>query len=334
GPVDLRPAGDAAPVVAQVMADRVRDHRRLFVDFLRHEVAVRSLLGRDRFERDMPDLALDAFARLVEDLGARPRHHRMVTLLQIGETVGEGREREGVGADVHLALAIADRERRAAAGDDDEIVLPLEEEGEREGPLEPAQRRPRRLERRQPRMEFARAEGGDGLGIGLGGEALAALLEFGAQRAVILDDAVVDDGNRADLMGMGVRFARGAMGRPAGVADAAPAADRLAHEQVRERDELAHRAPAVEPAVVDGGDPGAVIAAILEPLETLEDQRRRLVIAEDSHDATHQPALRRLISRSLSISRSPRPGFVVCRARASARAPAGTSSVTVEPAAT
>src|SRR5690606_2373598 len=129
-------------------------------------------------------------------------------------------------------------------------------------------------------------------------------------------------------------FARSAMGRPAGVADAAPAADRLAHEQVRERDELAHPAPAGEPCVVDGGDPGAVIAAILEPLETLEDQRRRLVIAEDSHDATHQPALRRLISRSLSISRSPRPGFVVCRARASARAPAGTSSVTVEPAAT
>ena len=60
------------------------------------------------------------------------------------------------------------------------------------------------------------------------------------------------------------------------------------HQQVGERDQLADGAAAAEAAVVHGGDAGAVVAAVLEPLQRLEDQRRDLVPAEDRDDAAHQ----------------------------------------------
>ena len=65
------------------------------------------------------------------------------------------------------------------------------------------------------------------------------------------------------------------------------------------------------------GDAGAVVAAVLEPLQRLEDQRRDLVAAEDGDDAAHQAAaFCALSARSRSMSRRPRPGLTSWRPRA------------------
>jgi len=53
------------------------------------------------------------------------------------DRAGEGRERDGVRAEIHLRVAIADGERRAAAGADQQILLAGKQKGERERPLEP-----------------------------------------------------------------------------------------------------------------------------------------------------------------------------------------------------
>ena len=139
-----------------------------------------------------------------------------------------------------------------------------------------------------PCGELAVAELDDGLGVGLGREDRALGLELGAQLAEVLDDAVVDDGDAAGLVRMGVALGRLAVGRPAGVADAGVAADRVLDQQVGERDQLADGAAALEAAVLQRGDAGAVVAAVLEPLQRLEDQRRDLVPPEDADDAAHQ----------------------------------------------
>jgi hypothetical protein len=211
----------------------------------------------------------------------------VVALLEIGDAVGHRRERERVGAEVHLALAIADGERRAAAGADHQVLLALEEEGEREGAFQPGERRAGGFERGQARAQLAGAELGDGLGVGLGFEGDALGFQLGAQGAEVLDDAVVHHGDGAGAVGMGVAVGRRAVGGPAGVADAAVAADRVADEEVGERDQLAGGAAAVEMALVHGGDAGAVVAAVFEALQRLEDQRRDLVAAEDADDAAH-----------------------------------------------
>ena len=73
-------------------------------------------------------------------------------------------------------------------------------------------------------------EMGDHLGVGLGRELDAAALQLGAQLGEILDDAVVDDRHAVGRVGMGVDLVRPAVGRPAGVADADRARQRLLGE--------------------------------------------------------------------------------------------------------
>ena len=71
-----------------------------------------------------------------------------VAFLEIGDAVGERRERQRVRAEIHLAVAVADRERRALARADQEILLALEQIDEREGAAQALQRRVNRLGRR------------------------------------------------------------------------------------------------------------------------------------------------------------------------------------------
>ena len=323
---------DGGAAGGEVAVERLGDDLGLLVHLLGHEVLVGALLGVDVLERHVDDVAVDGLARGVEDRDAGAGEDGVVALVEVGDAVGEGGQREGVGADVGLAVAVADRERRAAAGGDEEVLLALEEEAEREGAVEPRQRGAGGGDRGRAGGAGAVAEVDDDLGVGLGLEDRAFGLELGAQGAVVLDDAVVDDGDAAGLVGVGVALGRLAVGRPAGVADAGVAADRVADEEVGEGDELADRAPALEPPLVEGGDAGAVVAAVLEALQRLEDQRRDLVAAEDGDDAAHQApafsgafgaARAALSARNRSLNLVASPGLASWRARAKARAPAG-----------
>ena len=84
------------------------------------------------------------------DLGALARQHHPVAVFEIADVVGERRQRDRVGAEIHFAVAVADRQRRALAGADHQVVLALEQEGQRERAAQPRQRR-----RRPPRPATA-----------------------------------------------------------------------------------------------------------------------------------------------------------------------------------
>ena len=90
-------------------------------------------------------------------------HHRTlaveegdVALLQVLDALGQGRQRQGVGAHEHLVVAVADGQRAALAGDDQQILLALEQDRQREGALQPAHRRGGGLARRQALPDHAR----------------------------------------------------------------------------------------------------------------------------------------------------------------------------------
>ena len=59
-----------------------------------------------------------------------------VVLLEIGDLLGKGGQRQGIGAQVHLALAIAHRQRRASPGAHQDVVAASEDDGQRKGTLE------------------------------------------------------------------------------------------------------------------------------------------------------------------------------------------------------
>ena len=101
-----------------------------------------------------------------------------------------------------LPLAVAHREGRTVTGGDDQILLPVEEERQREGALEPVDHGQRRLDRAAALGHPAGRQGGHDLGVGVGLEGMVG--QFRAQFAPVLDDAVVDDGHGAAAMGMGV----------------------------------------------------------------------------------------------------------------------------------
>ncbi len=54
------------------------------------------------------------------------RQHDEIAVFKVGQTVGEGRERQRVGAEIHFSLAIADGERGALARADQKILLAIE----------------------------------------------------------------------------------------------------------------------------------------------------------------------------------------------------------------
>ena len=58
-----------------------------------------------------------------EDLGLLAAQHRAVAILQVGDGVGEGRQRDGIGAQIHLALAVTDRQRRPLPRTDHQVVV-------------------------------------------------------------------------------------------------------------------------------------------------------------------------------------------------------------------
>ncbi len=87
---------------------------------------------------------------------------------------------------------------------------------------------------------------------------------------------------------MGVALGRRAVGGPARVADAGEARERFLLQKLDELDELAGAAAALDVAVDKRGDARRVIAAIFEPLQRLDDQRRNLARSRNTDDAAHR----------------------------------------------
>ena len=176
---------------------------------------------------------------------------------------------------VHLALAMADGQGRALSRGDDQILLAVEEESQREGAFKVFQRLGCGLSRGHAAVEKGFAQMRDRLGVRVAFE-LAVRQRF-LQRPVVLDDTVMDDDHAAGPVRVGVPDRGAAMGRPAGVPDPGLSGERLVDQQVREIVQLADRAAAVQRAVMDRCNARAVIAAIFQPLECLDEDRGCLV---------------------------------------------------------
>ena len=115
--------------------------------------------------------------------------------------------------------------------------------------------------------------------------------QFLLERGEVLDDAVVDEREFAVVAEVRVRVlvGRGAVGRPAGVADAGVADFHGAGLHVTGEDgELAGTlAGAHLSGLVDHGDAGGVVPAILQSAETAEKDIDAVVAADVTHDSTH-----------------------------------------------
>ena len=86
---------------------------------------------------------------------------------------------------------------------------------------------------------------------------------------------------------MGVALGRRAVGRPARMADAGAAGKRLRGEPFLEVAELALGPAAGQMAVLERRDAGRIVAAIFEPLQRIDEQRRHRPRPENPDNAAH-----------------------------------------------
>jgi hypothetical protein len=143
--------------------------------------------------------------------------------------------------------AIAHGERRAASGGDQQLVVTLEHEGERERPAQMLQRPRHRHLGVESRVEFARHPQRHGLRVRLRLGRIAVLGEVGEQFAEVLDDAVVHHGDALGRVRMGIVLGRRAMRRPARMADADEPAQGSMESLVERLVELALGPPPRDP---------------------------------------------------------------------------------------
>ena len=169
------------------------------------------------------------------------------------------------------------------------VGLVLAHHRERVGALELRDRGAHRLEQILHGLQVEVDAVRDDLGVGLGGERVAALLELRAQLLVVLDDAVVHDGEAvARDVRMRVALARHAMRGPAGVRDADLAGGGAVGERLLQHAHLADGAQARQvPGAVQHGDAGRVVAAVFQPPQALHQHRHDIALRDRSDDSAH-----------------------------------------------
>jgi hypothetical protein len=162
------------------------------------------------------------------------------------------------------------------------------DDDECEVPLELAEREAHRLD--EVALVVALDEVRDGLRVGLGGERMAVRGEALLELAVVLDDAVQDDREpRLITAGerMGVLLRDAPVRRPARVPEARRRGRSVRPGSGPQVAERPHGAHVVEAAALEEGDSRRVVAAVLQALEALEQQRLALTRSDVSDDPAH-----------------------------------------------
>ena len=269
------------------------------MDLLEHEVVEASLLGGLRGPVHQGD---EPLARRSVDAGdGDPRRADVdhVALLEEDDPVGVGQDRRHVGGDERLVVSQPHHERHVLACPDEAIRLAAVHDGHRVRAFHASQRGPHGI------REVARIrlldEVRQRLGVGLGGEHVAPRLQPVAQLAEVLDDPVVDDGDRAGAVHVrvGVEVVRASVGCPAGMREADAGVRRPVEEGRAEVGELARPLLDEELARLgDQRDPRRVVAAILQAPKPFEEDRAGRPRTRVTDDAAHAVECLRCANRA------------------------------------
>ena len=137
-------------------------------------------------------------------------------------------------------------------------------------------------------------EVGEDFGVGLGVEVMAFPFEPGAERAVVFDDAVVDERDVAGLVEMrvGVDLGRRAVGGPAGVGNASGGAlEKLGRPlgvgAVVELGDFSRCLGDDDPFVIQNGDARRVVAPVFEAAQAVDEHSGRICFSDVSDDSAH-----------------------------------------------
>ena len=147
-------------------------------------------------------------------------------------------------------------------------------------------------------------------GVGFADQVVPAVCQELSERLIILDDAVVDHGDAtcASSMRMRIHVARGSVRGPPGVSDAHRSHGLVfAHVTLQVGDFPLLFFNAQARSFFEGGHSCAVVAAVFEPLEAVNQDGVRGLRSEVSYNATHE----RLVGVGLKAKSQFQTGGVV-----------------------
>ena len=111
------------------LAQRVTNDRRVFVQFLFHEVAVVALADSRARHRGAADLALHFGPVHGEETSAIARDHRPIAVIEEGDALGQWRQSQRIAAKEHFIVAVTHSKRRAKLSTDHHFRMTCEDHG-------------------------------------------------------------------------------------------------------------------------------------------------------------------------------------------------------------
>ncbi|OPZ80565.1 MAG: hypothetical protein BWY77_01016 [bacterium ADurb.Bin431] len=245
---------------------------------------------------DLLKIEIDGFGVLVDRAvldgayrHAAAREHRQLAVIQIGDALDHPHQRGGIGGEEKLLLAVADHQGRAVACGHQGIGMIPVDDSQAVGALYAREPLTDRLAQLHAPFEILLEEMAEHLAVGLGLEGMAFADELIAQEGKILNDAVVHhrDATAAVAVGMGIDRIGLAVGGPTGMADSQSTLRRLRWQYPFQLGDLAGRLLHPDPLIGPERNPGAVIAAVLQPVQPVEQQGQRILTADIAHYPAH-----------------------------------------------
>ena len=305
---------------------RVRDRHRLLEHFLLHVVAVLAEFDGVGGELRFGLRAFDRRAVEAGDAITGACQLGAIAVLQIDDAARDLQERRDVGRRVVAVRGQSKEQRRAVARDDDMAGVGLAQHGDGVGSLQLRDGVARCREEVRTFLQFRRDQVRDDFGIGVRIENIALGAQPRAQDFVVLDDAVVHDGEAARNVRMRVALAGNAVRRPARVRDTGCARGAGLVDLSGQFGDAANGAQALQPGTVDQGETGRVIATVFELAQAFNEDRDDVAVSDRGDDSTHDS------THFLILTGRFQPGMDSCLARETVSVSGGASLVSVVPA--
>ena len=255
---------DVLAISGDAAAQGILESLRLFVDFLQHEVVEAALFSCFSVPIDDKDLLADGIAVHIGNPYVILLDDSDFTIIHDVRIAGIAEDGRDIRGDIVFAFAEANDEGIILLAADNLIRFSLAHEYERIGAAQAFEDLADRA--RKIAVVHIGAEMCDDFRIGFGFEVIALFDEFILQFHVVFDDAIVDDGEFALFvrMGMSIQIGRAAVGRPTRMADADGARHGVSLDGFDQIDESAHLLAHLDDVFIINGDASRVITTIFE----------------------------------------------------------------------
>ena len=262
----------------------------LLKDLLEHKVGIAPLFGSVDLPIHMMMLLGHLIAEGIIHGDAIRRQHGHLSVLHISDIPGMADDRSDIGGDEALPLAEAQQKRRVLAHGNEPVRCVGGHDAQSVGTLHGVDHPPDGLHHVSTLFIVVVQKLHHHLGVGLGTKLIALVQELAFQLRKVLDNTVVHHRNVAAAahMGMGIDVVGFAVGGPAGVTDAQAAGQvRPLVGQILQHLQAALGLLHPHPAFTAYGDTGGVIAAVFQPLQSVQQNGGGLLPAHITYDSTH-----------------------------------------------